>query len=85
MAEVIPHIGLFVSPVGAVTCTTLAVVSPAIIDLSMLASELVDVPQNQTPLLRNWRFYKDIALLILGVVVGVTGTYSSIDEIVMTF
>uniref|UniRef100_A0A914C5L7 Amino acid transporter transmembrane domain-containing protein n=1 Tax=Acrobeloides nanus TaxID=290746 RepID=A0A914C5L7_9BILA len=76
IAELVPHLALFIALVGAVACTSLAVVFPPIIDL------LVCYAQNKLTLgiwLRN-------SVLFMFAIIGfTTGTYSALSDIIATF
>ncbi|KAH7731308.1 Protein Y43F4B.7 [Aphelenchoides avenae] len=76
IAELIPHLALFISLIGAIACTSLALVFPPIIDL------LVCYAQRRLTaivVLRN------IVILSFAAVGFVTGTYSSLSDIIDAF
>ncbi|KAK5639777.1 hypothetical protein RI129_010588 [Pyrocoelia pectoralis] len=75
IAIAIPNLGGFISLVGAVCLSTLGLIFPAIIDLVTFYEE---------PGLGryNWRLWKNVLLIIFGVIGFVTGTYVSIREII---
>lgn len=73
MAEAIPHLELFISLVGAVSSSALALIFPPIIEMAV-------VSQNQKP--SKVTIAKDIFILILGISGCITGTYVSIMKIV---
>ncbi|XP_059059827.1 proton-coupled amino acid transporter-like protein CG1139 [Achroia grisella] len=77
LAESVPELGLFISLVGAVSSTALALMFPPIIDM-VLRSQQPDG-------LRLHTAVKDCAILLLGLVVFVTGTYESLASIVRAF
>nr|CAD7258642.1 unnamed protein product [Timema shepardi] len=78
IAAAIPNLGPFISLVGAVCLSTLGIMFPAIIELVTFWEE---------PGLGrfNWVLWKNLAIILFGVLGFVTGTYSSIDEIVREF
>lgn len=71
----IPNLGGFISLVGAVCLSTLGLICPAIIDLVTFYEE---------PGLGrfNWRLWKNIFLILFGLIGFLTGTYVSIQEII---
>ncbi|XP_060519999.1 proton-coupled amino acid transporter-like protein CG1139 isoform X2 [Cylas formicarius] len=75
VAIVVPDLGGFISLVGAVCLSMLGLIFPAIIDL---------VTFYEDPGLGsfNWRLYKNLALVLFGLVGFLTGTYVSIIEII---
>ncbi|XP_015602545.1 proton-coupled amino acid transporter 1 isoform X2 [Cephus cinctus] len=76
LAEAIPHLNLFISLVGAVSSTALALLFPPII-------EMVVCWQSAT--LGIFTITKDILILLIGLLGFVTGTYESITSIVEAF
>ncbi|XP_011495340.1 PREDICTED: proton-coupled amino acid transporter 1 isoform X2 [Ceratosolen solmsi marchali] len=76
LAEAIPHLGLFISLVGAVSSTALALLIPPII-------EIVVCWQNAT--LGKFTVIKDVFILLIGLLGCVTGTYESITQILKAF
>ncbi|XP_014209772.1 proton-coupled amino acid transporter 1 isoform X2 [Copidosoma floridanum] len=76
LAAAIPQLGLFISLVGAVSSTALALLFPPII-------EIVVCWQNAT--LDKWTIGKDICILVIGLLGCVTGTYESVTQIVKAF
>ncbi|KAK0177380.1 hypothetical protein PV328_001441 [Microctonus aethiopoides] len=76
LAEAIPNLGLFISLVGAVSSTALALLFPPII-------ELVVCSGNHT--LGYYKLSKNIFILFIGLLGFVTGTYESITSIVTAF
>ncbi|XP_052752482.1 proton-coupled amino acid transporter-like protein CG1139 [Galleria mellonella] len=77
LAESIPELGLFISLVGAVSSTALALMFPPIIDMVMKSQ--------QAGGLRPYVVLKDCAIILLGLLVFVTGTYESLASIVRAF
>ncbi|XP_011312100.1 proton-coupled amino acid transporter 2 isoform X2 [Fopius arisanus] len=76
IAIAVPNLGPFISLVGAVCLSTLGLMFPSII-------ELVTVWEQENGLGRyNWRLWKNILIILFGVLGFVTGTYTSILEIV---
>nr|CAD7403618.1 unnamed protein product [Timema cristinae] len=78
IAAAIPNLGPFISLVGAVCLSTLGIMFPAII-------ELVTFWEDPGLGRFNWVLWKNLAIILFGVLGFVTGTYSSIDEIVREF
>ncbi|CAB0035612.1 unnamed protein product [Trichogramma brassicae] len=76
LAEAIPHLGLFISLVGAVSSTALALIFPPII-------EIVICWQNAT--LDKAVVAKDVCILLIGILGCATGTYESVTQIVNAF
>ncbi|CAL8122208.1 unnamed protein product [Orchesella dallaii] len=76
MAELIPSLGLFISLVGAVASTTLALVFPPLINI------LTGWNSQQPQLITNWEFWKDIFLMTFGILASISGTYASLEDIV---
>ncbi|XP_015121467.1 proton-coupled amino acid transporter-like protein pathetic isoform X1 [Diachasma alloeum] len=75
VAIAVPNLGPFISLVGAVCLSTLGLMFPSII-------ELVTVWEEEDGLGRyNWRLWKNILIILFGVLGFVTGTYTSILEI----
>lgn len=74
IAIAIPNLGGFISLVGAVCLSTLGLMFPAVIDL---------VTFYEDPGLGrfNWRLWKNLFLILFGLVGFVTGSYVSIQEI----
>ncbi|XP_076248738.1 proton-coupled amino acid transporter 2 isoform X3 [Calliopsis andreniformis] len=76
LAEVIPKLGLFISLVGAVSSTALALIFPPII-------EMVVCWQNAT--LSPVTISKDIVIVLIGFLGFATGTYESLTSIIREF
>ncbi|XP_076386106.1 proton-coupled amino acid transporter 2 isoform X1 [Megachile rotundata] len=76
LAEAIPKLGLFISLVGAVSSTALALIFPPII-------EMVVCWQNAS--LSIFTISKDILIVLIGLLGFVTGTYESITSIIDAF
>ncbi|XP_072931412.1 proton-coupled amino acid transporter-like protein acs isoform X2 [Epargyreus clarus] len=77
LAESIPELGLFISLVGAVSSTALALIFPPLIEL--VATYQRD---GYVPLLTA---LKDIVIIVLGLFIFVTGTYESVASIIRAF
>ncbi|XP_045784408.1 proton-coupled amino acid transporter-like protein CG1139 isoform X1 [Maniola jurtina] len=77
LAELIPQLGLFISLVGAVSSTTLALMFPPIIQLVCTYTNT-----NKVPLLMA---FKNTFIILLGIFIFVTGTYVSIASIAQAF
>ncbi|XP_047363406.1 proton-coupled amino acid transporter 2-like isoform X6 [Vespa velutina] len=76
LAEAIPELGLFISLVGAVSSTALALLFPPII-------ELVVCWQNAN--LSPFMVIKDVTIVLIGLLGFATGTYESITSIIKAF
>ncbi|KAK9310406.1 hypothetical protein QLX08_000376 [Tetragonisca angustula] len=76
LAEAIPQLGLFISLVGAVSSTALALVFPPLI-------EMVVCWQNAS--LGFFTISKDIVIVLIGLLGFVTGTYESLTSIIQAF
>ncbi|GAB0090005.1 proton-coupled amino acid transporter-like protein CG1139 [Sergentomyia squamirostris] len=74
IAAAIPNLGPFISLIGAVCLSTLGLIFPSVI-------EIVTYWENGMGRY-NWRLWKNILLIIFGVVGFLTGTYVSIIEII---
>ncbi|CAD7081916.1 unnamed protein product [Hermetia illucens] len=74
IAAAIPNLGPFISLIGAVCLSTLGLIFPALIEL---------VVYWERPGLGryNWRLWKNIFLMVFGVIGFFTGTYVSVKEI----
>ncbi|KAL6423468.1 hypothetical protein ACFW04_010213 [Cataglyphis niger] len=76
LAEAIPKLGLFISLVGAVSSTALALVFPPIIDMIICWHNT------------NLSFFtitKDVMIVLIGMLGFVTGTYESLTAIIKSF
>ncbi|KAE9555009.1 hypothetical protein FO519_001755 [Halicephalobus sp. NKZ332] len=76
IAELVPHLALFIALIGAVACTSLALLFPPLIDL------LVSYAQNRLTV-KTWII--DGIMLFFAFIGFVTGTYSALSEIIATF
>lgn len=75
IAEMVPHLALFISLVGAVACTSLALLFPPIIDL------LVCYAQNKlSPIV----YIRNFSIFIFAIIGFTTGTYSALRDIIQT-
>ncbi|XP_036319210.1 proton-coupled amino acid transporter 1-like isoform X7 [Rhagoletis pomonella] len=77
IAELVPALGLFMSLIGALCSTALALVFPPMIEL------LVKRDDNKGP--GVWLFTKNILILVLALMGFSTGTYESLSQIVTHF
>uniref|UniRef100_A0A034V2Q5 Proton-coupled amino acid transporter 1 n=1 Tax=Bactrocera dorsalis TaxID=27457 RepID=A0A034V2Q5_BACDO len=77
IAELVPALGLFMSLIGALCSTALALVFPPMIEL------LIKRDDNKGP--GVWLFTKNIVILILALMGFSTGTYESLSQIVTHF
>lgn len=76
IAELVPHLALFIALIGAVACTSLALLFPPIIDL------LVSYAQNRLTI-KTWII--DGTMLVFAFIGFVTGTYAALSDILATF
>lgn len=76
MAEAIPKLGLFISLVGAVSSTALALVFPPIIEMVVCWNNAG---------LNLFTIAKDITIVLIGVLGFATGTYESVTSIIKAF
>lgn len=76
LAEAIPELGLFISLVGAVSSTALALIFPPII-------EMVVCWHNTS--LGFFTITKDVSIVLIGLLGFATGTYESITAIIRAF
>lgn len=72
LAAIIPNLGAVISLVGAVSSSTLALIFPPIIDI---VTFYPNYGKN------NWKLWKDLFVLIFGVLGFVFGTYASVNQI----
>lgn len=79
VAIAIPHLGPFISLVGAVCLSTLGLMFPAVIEIVTFW----DTPGGLGA--GNWKVYKNLAIIAFGILGFVTGTYVSIQEFVHEF
>lgn len=76
LAEAIPKLGLFISLVGAVSSTALALIFPPII-------EMIVCWHNTS--LGFFTITKDVIIVLIGLLGFATGTYESLTEIIKSF
>lgn len=76
LAEVIPHLTLFISLNGALSATTLALVIPPIIETATFYEDYGYC---------YWRIWKNLAIFLFGILGFSLGTYFSLREIVNSF
>ncbi|KAJ8959323.1 hypothetical protein NQ318_022009, partial [Aromia moschata] len=74
LAMTVPLLGLFISLVGAFCLSALGIAFPALIEICAYW------PDNLGPF--RWIFYKDILLIVIGILGLCAGSYSCIFEIV---
>lgn len=73
LAAIIPNLGPIISLVGAVSSSTLALIFPPLIEI------ITFWPNN---LGKNyWVLWKDIAIMVFGILGFIFGTYTSIAQI----
>lgn len=77
LSEVIPHLDLFISLIGAFSTTALAMVFPPLCDISLRW------PKDFGKF--YWRLVLDIITLILATFGFLTGTYYSLESIIKAF
>ncbi|CAG0914220.1 unnamed protein product [Notodromas monacha] len=70
LAALVPNVGLFISLVGAVSSSFLALVFPPMLDCVVFWSQLTWV-----------RVTKNVAISLLGVLGFITGTYASLEQV----
>ena len=78
MAVSIPQLDNFISLVGSVGCTALAIIFPILIHILTLASE----GDGRIPLST---FFKDGFIMVAGVLMLVFGTYTSVARIIQRY
>ncbi|CAJ0581006.1 unnamed protein product, partial [Mesorhabditis spiculigera] len=76
MAQLIPHLALFISLVGSVAGTSLTLVFPPLIELLCYYSKGT---------LTKWVWIRNIAIMLFSIVGFTTGTYASLVQIVEAF
>ncbi|KAG0716570.1 Proton-coupled amino acid transporter 4 [Chionoecetes opilio] len=74
LAAAIPNIGLFISLVGAVASSTLAIIFPPIIELVTF-----------WPRISRWGIAKCVVIFTFGVICFLTGSYASIQAVIEYF
>lgn len=77
IAELVPHLNIFISLIGAFCSSALALLIPAIIEL-VLAYGTTDGPS-------YFVLAKNSLIMILGLLGFVTGTYESLAALVTVF
>lgn len=77
VAVIVPKLGLFISLIGALCSTSLALLIPVIIDFVLRAG----VPKALT----TWVYLKNMAIVLIALLGIATGTYQSIVEIIQEF
>ncbi|CRK95552.1 CLUMA_CG009017, isoform A [Clunio marinus] len=77
VAAAVPELGLFISLFGAFCLSILGLAFPALMELCVL------YPDKLGKL--NWVMWKDIGLIIFAMIGLVSGTYSSLRNIIATF
>jgi len=80
-ADVIPHLSLFISMMGAVASTFLALIFPPLCHMAVTSAG--DGGNGYG--LFNWRLVMNCVTLVLGALGFVTGTYASVYEIFGAF
>ncbi|XP_013395783.2 proton-coupled amino acid transporter 4-like [Lingula anatina] len=77
MAELIPHLGLFISLVGALSSSALALIFPPIIHTLTFWPDNLGVCK--------WHFIKNVLIFLLGILGFGIGSYVSLSQIVYCF
>lgn len=77
IAALVPHLDLLISLIGAFAACALALMLPPTIELLTLSVE-----QGQLPW---WKVLKDILIIVFGLIGFVTGTQTSLQEIITKF
>ncbi|CAH2103463.1 unnamed protein product [Euphydryas editha] len=77
LAESIPQLGLFISLVGAISSTALALIFPPTI-------QLVSTYQNKKTI-PAYLIAKNSLIILLGIFIFITGTYESVASIIRAF
>lgn len=73
MAVAVPNLGPIISLIGAVSASTLALIFPAII-------EIITFYPNRLGKY-SWMLWKDIGIIIIGILGFIFGAYASILEL----
>lgn len=73
MAAIIPNLGPIISLVGAVSSSALALIFPPLI-------EIITFWPNQLGR-NNWVLWKDIGIMLFGILGFIFGTYTSLAQI----
>uniref|UniRef100_A0A336LI99 CSON003694 protein n=1 Tax=Culicoides sonorensis TaxID=179676 RepID=A0A336LI99_CULSO len=76
LAVAIPNLELFISLFGSLCLSFLGLVAPALIDTAVFWNSLGKY---------NWRLWRNLFLIIFGILGLVTGTYTSLLEIIHTY
>jgi len=74
LAAIIPNLGSIISLVGAVSSSTLALIFPPLI-------EIVTFWPNGGLGKNYWILWKDISIMIFGILGFIFGTYTSVEQI----
>lgn len=77
LAESIPQLGLFISLVGAISSTALALVFPPLIEMVYASQKPAGIPM--------FMKIKDTVIIVLGLFIFVTGTFESVASIIRAF
>ena len=75
MAVSIPQLDNFISLVGSISCSALAIIFPVFIHILTLTSE----GDGRVPVVT---FFKDAAIMLMGVLMFIFGTYTSVARII---
>lgn len=75
MAVSIPQLDNFISLVGSIGCTALAIIFPILIHIFTLTTE----GDGRIPI---FTFFKDAAIMVMGVLMFMFGTYTSVARII---
>lgn len=89
MAAIIPRLDLFISLVGALASSCLALIFPPLIDLATDWDEEEDDGESMSSSTisksRFWWCCKNFTICLFGVIGFVTGTYASMNDIIKYF
>ncbi|XP_025420609.1 proton-coupled amino acid transporter-like protein CG1139 isoform X2 [Sipha flava] len=80
-ADIIPHLNLFISLIGAVASTFLGLIFPPLCHMAVIGSDDSNVGYGRF----QWRLVMNIITLLLGGLGFATGTYASVYEICHEF
>lgn len=73
LAALVPNLGAVISLVGAVSSSTLALIFPPLIEIITFFPNRLGK--------HNWILWKDIAIMVFGILGFVFGTYTSVAQI----
>ncbi|KAK9500906.1 hypothetical protein O3M35_002071 [Rhynocoris fuscipes] len=86
MANVVPHLNLFISLIGAMCSAALALVFPALCDIALRTCPIEEGRlQSKSTARQAWRFFLDAITLIIAITGFITGTFYSVVAIIEAF